>query len=83
MFRPAIGTWIEKTCEVTRPGDRSDVAAFGSVAESTGESEIVGSRRTAMFYADDVIDLATVEGVCLGNQAVFARVVCSVGDCLT
>jgi hypothetical protein len=36
-----------------------------------------------MFQADDVIDFAAVECICLGDEAVFAQLLCSVGDCLT
>lgn len=35
-----------------------------------------------MFQADDVIDLATVKGVRLGDQAVFAQLICAISDVL-
>src|SRR5258705_7871709 len=39
--------------------------------------------RTAVLQADNVIDFAAVESICLGDQAVFAQKICAVSDCLT
>jgi len=49
VIEPSIGAGIEKAYEITRLRNGSDVASFGSVAESTGESEVVNVRGTAMF----------------------------------
>jgi hypothetical protein len=61
VFRPTTCARIEEAREFTRRRNRSDVASFAAVAESTSISEIIGFRRSAMLQADDVIDLAAVK----------------------
>src|SRR4051794_19316388 len=53
--------------------NRADVAPFGGVAKGTGEGEVVGRGRTAMFLTDDMIHLATETSVHFGDQTVFAQ----------
>src|SRR5207249_6287463 len=57
--------------------------SFSSVAKSTGIREVVCLGGTTVLQADDVIDFAAVESICLGDEAVFAQKTCAVGDCLT
>ena len=82
VFRPAVGAWVEEASELASSRNRANIASFGAVAERASISEVVRRSRTAVLYADDVIDFAAVEGICLGDEAVFAQLLCAVSNSL-
>ena len=74
MISPKIWTGIEESREEAGSVDnRSDVAAFRPITKGTGIRQVFGRGLAAVFFADDVIDFATEEGVFLVDQAVFAK----------
>ena len=44
------------------------------------QCEVVFDRRSAVLFADDVIDLAAVKSVLVGDQALFAMSICESRD---
>jgi hypothetical protein len=79
---PAISTWVMKPHKLpAQRVERSDVGAFGTIAEATSQREVVFRGLSAMLTADDVIDVTSEEGVFLGNLAVLTTVGSSRPDC--
>jgi hypothetical protein len=50
----------------------SNVASFGLVAKDASVGEVIRLRGPAVFFTDDVIGFAAIEGICLGDQAILA-----------
>jgi len=64
MAGPFVLSWIEEPDEFTRISkDRAYIRALATVAENAGICQVALMSRTSMFQANDMIDLATEEGV--------------------
>lgn len=80
MFFPQVRPGIEEPNKASRAlHDRSNVAAFRSIAEGTGICQIISVGLPTVLFADDVINLAAKEGVLFVDQAVFTEVFCPRG----
>lgn len=74
MRIPTILSWMIKANETGRAADQSaNIGAFGDIASQAGKSQIRRVGWTALFAADDVIDVKGKAGVGLMNETVFRR----------
>lgn len=71
MLVPSILTRMEQAGERTCLIKRTDVTAFVQVTKQTCQSEVVGSRRPAMLFTDDMVDLEAHIGIVLEHEAIF------------
>ena len=58
----------------------SNATSFTQVTEAAGEREINKSSGATLFFTDDVVDVVSREGDCLGYTAIFATIVGRFGD---
>ncbi len=81
MVRPAIHPGVEKAAEpACFRDDGADIASLVAVAERAGVSQIFRFSRPTMLFADDVVYLATKEGIVRMDKAVFTEMISSLGD---
>ena len=80
LVRPAVKKANERAA---LPINRRDVTPLGAVAKYTGVCQVMGLGWSAVLFADDVIDFAAVEGICLGDEALFAQLLRAVSNGLT
>lgn len=81
MRGPRVGSGIEETDEFPAwLDDRTDVAPFVAVAKGTSIRQVFGFCCSAMFQADNVIDLTADERGILMNQAIFAQIAGAFGN---
>ena len=64
MAGPFVLSWLEQPGELTCISkDRAYIPSLVTVAENAGICQVALMSRTTMFQADDMINLATEEGV--------------------
>jgi hypothetical protein len=80
MLVPNMPAGIEEADGTAQNVHGCDIGAFVPIAEDTGVGKIAGVRGTAVFSADDVIDLMGEPGAIFMHQAVFAPSVCAFYD---
>ena len=74
MLAPNIDARIEQAGETSSAGHKCrHVGAFESVAENAGIGQVGCDRSAAVFFADDVFDLAAKEGIGFLNKAILAE----------
>lgn len=71
---------IEEADGTARSVHGCDITAFVPIAEDAGVGKVAGAGGTAVFPADDVIDLKRKAGAIFVHQAVFAPSVCAFDD---
>ncbi len=75
MIGPPVPPGMEQPNDLPRKGmNRGDIASFVAIANHAGQRQIVCAGGTAVFPANDVIDLVREASVFLVDQAVFTAV---------
>lgn len=73
---PVVDAWMKKAAEFAAlPVNRPNIAPFGAIAKHAGISQVIRGCKTAMFFADDMIDFAAPKSVLFVNQAILTEVI--------
>jgi hypothetical protein len=77
MISPMIGARVEESDVFTTAWrNRPNVRSLGAIAKRACVAQVVGFSRPAMFFRDDVIDLASEKSFVLMDQTIFAQLIC-------
>lgn len=82
MLLPRILARMKQAHQRTIVGKRSNVASLVPVAKGASVGQIVVRRRAPVFFADDVVDLATQRGIVFVQLAILAAKPCPLGHLL-
>jgi hypothetical protein len=80
VIGPLVGARIEESANAAGSSNRANVTPFVTIAVQTRISQIFGGCRSAVLFANDMIDLASEIGNLFVNEAVFTKPVGSARD---
>jgi hypothetical protein len=81
VIRPLIAARVKERDEVA--GCRihgGNIRSLALITKHAGKGQIIQGGRSAMFLANNVVNLMRKTGVVFGNQAVFATMICAAGN---
>ena len=81
MIGPAVTPRVKAPDSLSGTGiNRGNVAPLVPIAQNASVRQVVQGGGASVLAADDMVDLMRETGVIFMDEAVFATVVCAVGD---